>query len=523
MQCSLYLKQNPDWDHENKIKFGYVGGEKEALVNRLNDSSEEHSEKNKFIGAYLFQRTPKYKLHHEIDKIFSIIARDVELIEGLEIDLSITLPKLKLFEAYLVSSKTKPFCEFMYKEGVSLLDEIIKEEFPLLGLELVKEYSKEEIKVINKSSRKTNRQNLSKKLNKFLEHLRKLRVKKYTSQNYEIDTDKYEWIEREYQNMIINHNIRTLDLLNKIYLELATGAGKTYCVYKTIAQYMPETIIQFSPRKKINRANSSNKYLSLLEANYLPYNCSDNKDFNSYKKECKEKNKKMMIIACPQSSGGKVYDIITNNSISNIFIWFDEAHHTIENWVNKLDNEDSRHINFFLKDNTSIIKRIYTSASPDKDFVKENPNIFGEFYSPIKVNELMKQKYLCPIKVKILEEDIPDYSLVDWIISNFVDAKKHFGFSFHSRDNNAFNLFNRHYEKYIEDKTIPKPFLLINNDGLNEANKNKLLETNLDYDFRNDEIFEKTENSIGYVVKKYDMGYDFQGLDYIVMSIKDFL
>lgn len=320
--------------------------------------------------------------------------------------------------------------------------------------------------------------------------------------------------EREYQKTIIDNIIIKLCSLHKLYLELATGGGKSYIIYKIMSNIRPETIIIFSPRKKINKQNISNKYLSLINNDYLVYNCSDDKNFNVFKTNCIKQNKKIIIVACPQSSNDKVYDIITNYNLSNIFIWYDESHHTIENWVNKLDNKT---IKFFLEDKTKITNRIYTSASPDKEHISKYLHIFGEFYSPIKVKELIKLKWLCPIKCKILQHDIKDFNITTWILEGFTKESKNFGFSFHSRDNNAFNLFYKHYELFINSKTYIKPYLLINDSGLNEINKNNLKDIKLNYNYRNDKDFENTKKSIAYVVKQYDMGYDFKDLDYIVI------
>lgn len=334
-----------------------------------------------------------------------------------------------------------------------------------------------------------------------------------------------EWYIREYQNKIIDTILIKLNSFHKLYLELATGGGKSYIIYKIMANIKPDTIIIFSPRKKINKQNISNKYLSLINNDYLVYNCSNDKNFNEFKQKCITQNKKIIIVACPQSSNDKVYHIITNYNLSNIFIWYDEAHHTIENWIYKLDNKI---IKFLLEDKTKITNRIYTSASPDKEHINKYLNIFGELYSPIKVKELIELKWLCPIKCKILELDIKDFNLTNWILEEFTKELKTFGFSFHSRDNNAFNLFYKHYELFIVSKTNIKPYLLISDSGLDELNKIKLKNIKLNYNFRDSNDFEITKKSIAYVVKQYDMGYDFKDLDYIVfsdpkMSFKDII
>ena len=127
-------------------------------------------------------------------------------------------------------------------------------------------------------------------------------------------------------------------------------------------------------------------------------------------------------------------------------------------------------------------------------------------------------KWLSSIKPRILEYDTESLNLSDWLIEEFTTTNSHFGFSFHSRDKNAFHLFYKHYHKYKDNNTTIKPYLLIDNGGLSDENKKSLETIHLDYDFRNDVNFEINDKSIGYVCKKYDMGYDFVKLDYLVFS-----
>ena len=72
---------------------------------------------------------------------------------------------------------------------------------------------------------------------------------------------------------------------------------------------------------------------------------------------------------------------------------------------------------------------------------------------------------------------------------------------------NAFNLFYKHYINYKANKTIIKPFLLVGNDF------SEPLIIELDYDYKNIDIFQSNNQSIGYVVAKYSIGYDFNKMD----------
>jgi superfamily II DNA or RNA helicase len=321
-----------------------------------------------------------------------------------------------------------------------------------------------------------------------------------------------QWDERSYQQNIIELGTNNLRETHRYYLELATGGGKTYIVYKLLDIINPDTIIIFSPRKKINGQNGNINYLSILGEKYHTFNYSTDTNLEDWLSKHKEDKK--IIIACTQSQE-KIYHSIVDNNLSNISIWFDEAHWSIESWI---DCVDSRSKQFFIQKTDRIKKRIFTSASPDKEKVKAHPNVFGKLCCPITVKELIALKWLCPINPRILEYDNESLNLSDWVIEEFTKTDSHFGFSFHSRDNNAFHLFHQHYLTYKAGNTTIKPYLLIDNGGLSDVNKKRLENIELDYDFSNDTTFEINDKSIGYVCKKYDMGYDFAKLDYLVFS-----
>lgn len=147
----IYIKQNPDWEPENKVKYGYVWGGIENIINRLMDSTEEHSEHSTMKNIYNINKNKGYLLRYkEIDKIFSLIASDANKIKIVEEIYSIQLPLLRELHNHLVKSNTKKSNEFINSAGLELIDRIIKEEFPLLGLDLVKEWTEEEVEEVNR-------------------------------------------------------------------------------------------------------------------------------------------------------------------------------------------------------------------------------------------------------------------------------------------------------------------------------------------------------------------------------------
>ena len=154
MSDNLYFSSNPDREHLQKIKFGYVKGNDKNLINRLSDNTEQFSDHSYFTGIYTFSKTDKYKLpYKEVDKIISLIARYPDKIKILEDIYDIKLPYMRQLSPFLVVG-TNINNEFINTEGISILIKVLKIEYPKLGLKLDKIYSKDEIETINSSSKK---------------------------------------------------------------------------------------------------------------------------------------------------------------------------------------------------------------------------------------------------------------------------------------------------------------------------------------------------------------------------------
>jgi superfamily II DNA or RNA helicase len=233
------------------------------------------------------------------------------------------------------------------------------------------------------------------------------------------------------------------------------------------------------------------------------------------------------IICCCINSYKKVVEIIKNANLRDVLIWFDEAHYGIENWI----INSNEYKEFLLKDNEYIKYRLFTSASPDKDFVSKNNRIFGEFINPIKVKYLIEKYWLCNIDTYIYKDDIieeiSEKDNVNFIINKF--GNKKVGLCFSNSCENALNLFTYHLELYEKNKEIPKPFLLLNSNKIDEYIKDKKIfneNSNLFTikGYEEDGDFKR----IGYIVKMYSMGYDNHKIDFIFfkdpkMSHKDII
>lgn len=413
------------------------------------------------------------------------------------------------------------------------------------------------------------------KENKEKEYKNRLKLKNKPGTEGKKNNDNYKYNKRKYQVEAIKYCYEKLINCFKIFLELATGGGKTYIVFKILAKINPDFIIIFSPRKKINEQNISQKYLDILNNQYQILDLSISNSKNKLDTFFKL-NEKRIVVACSQSSK-KLYKLINTHNIQNVFVWFDEAHWSFGEWLNDTEENNDKykkekHRQFWLEDSTIIKYRFFVSASPNKQLVKDNSKIYGELYNPISVKELINLQWLCnvvPFQFAIPKEK-ENINLTAYTLKEFKNNKRNWGFSFHSKQINAFNMFYNHF-KYLTDnnnykkRKIVKPFLLIGSDLYNIFKDNFKVETlfkdkekvkiifgedyekiidlqikekqklikdlkkkydeietffntkhkHYDYDYKSIEKFQKTKNCIGYVVQMYTMGYDFDKIDYI--------
>jgi hypothetical protein len=456
---NIYLMNNEDFNSRNRIKYGYskYSENNESLINRLHGDDTHHTEYCEYMKIYEFEITNKYsdsKCPKEPDKLFSSVIKK-DCIKGLETYMNVELPHMNSFKQHLFNSdklNARYSHEFMNNtsESINEFDTIMKEEFPKLGLKFIKEFSKEEINNINQSSRNRITEK-DKESESFINLLK--------DQNKPVLHLEHKYATRPYQENIIKNLKDVLSNESMSYLELATGGGKTYIIYRVLKHFMPDTIIIFSPLKKINQQNGNHKYLSILNNQYKVYNYSNDKNFELFKSNCKKENKKMIVIGCSQSYD-KIYKLITNNSLTNIFVWFDEAHYVFE----KLSGHNNDNMKkFWLEDTQTINKRVFVSASPNKKIVADNSNIFGKLYSPISVRELIDERWLCKINVFMFERKLSKKNacITNFILDDFKKYERHNGFSFHHNRLSAFSIFYEHLLKYNKKETEIKPFLLV--------------------------------------------------------------
>lgn len=509
----FYIQTNKDWDYERKYKYGVTANPYERV-----NKTDQHSYRSKFIKLYEYQLTDKYK------SFISSITRSKF------INIDDIIKKYNKFNNYipLLSSLSKHLIkhgggtEFIYESGLELLKEIIINEFPKIGI-IITVVDENDIQRIN---------DLNNDYDSYDNSSDDDLSDDYCCNIIHTNFISYDIKPRDYQIDIISQLIEIFHNKNKVYLSLATGAGKSFITY-SIIDYLLEvnafikTVIILTPRINICEQNVSDKYISLLKKSNL---------FKSYNKDnlFTIESDNYNLICCCINSYKKVYSVIINKNLSNVIIWFDEAHYGIDNWINQFSNNQKQ---FLLTDNNQIKYRLFTSASPNKDFVSYNDKIFGDLINPYKVCDLMNNYWLCPLEVYIYKEYLKDCetkidteTFVKFIFNEFNEKEKTAGLCFCNSCDNAVELFKYQIDIYDKNNKII-PFLLLNDSKIKELSKYKfpdnLLSIN-DFDASNDINKPNKNKRLANIVQMYSMGYDNRDIDFLVfkdpkLSYKDII
>ena len=238
MSKYLYIQENKDWNTHNKFKYGFTSNPLNRII------SEQHSHKSSYISLYRCEETSKYLYDYkEYDKIISSLrSKSFNDIKQQELEFNIDLRKFKEIKEYLIDDGGGT--EFIRtNEGIELLDYIFINVFKDIGINVIK-LSKTEIDKINNENDK---------------------------QKTEISLKSSKIFLRDYQIDIIDIGIKKLLEINKFYLELATGAGKSTIIYYILNNLILKnndityTIIILTPRINISSQNINDKYIKILK------------------------------------------------------------------------------------------------------------------------------------------------------------------------------------------------------------------------------------------------------------------
>jgi hypothetical protein len=370
--------------------------------------------------------------------------------------------------------------------------------------------------------------------------LKKKYLKKFPIFDINLDEDLTNYL-RNYQEIIINYIYNYLLNNLRISLQLATGAGKSIISYHVINKLIQNVIVIFAPLKTIVEQNidfnnkRNNKYTQYIKnKNVYIYNYSE-----TFDKQCLEntklndKNDNVYIIGCCNQSKRQLYDFLYHKyekqqiDIRSIFLWIDESH---ESWMD-INNEDNSK---WLCNNQLVQYTLFTSATQDRKIIKNNQHIYGEFYNPYTIGYFIAHNWLCPILPKIQNGNVEKNNVINEILNCFNEENRKSGLVFNNNMNNAVKLFIEHFIKYIKNETTIKPFLLISDEDKilkatqKEEINNEFIKLgfnildlsiqNLRYNYQDIEDYEKYDNCISYIVKKYSVGYDNENIDYICFA-----
>lgn len=492
MKEYIYILANKDWQYENKFKFGYT----KNPIQRIKNSHEQHSYLSIYVALYEIERTAEYSMpFNEYDKILYQLSS--KRIEKLKRKYKHDFDNLASITKHLVSNNGSN--EFIYKDGLEVLESIVLEDFKMLGLYTTK-IDVCDVNVEIKNYYDSNKSPVHQDSDDDSDDECHTRHTHPDGVMLECRTSNI--TPRRYQQELIEKIIRHLKDKRRCYLELPTGGGKSVIVYNVIDIIKPKVILIFSPRKIINAQNISKKYVNILQDNYTIHD-----DITRITKGTCTQN--TIIVSCIQSCN-KIYEHITKYNIRNIFVWFDEAHWSLEGWIGNVDKRKE----FFLNDEKHITWRLFTSASPDENFVKEHKPMYGELINDVSVKQLIDERYLCNINPYIFSTKKDDPNILEYNLKNFEENNKIFGMSFHNNTENAYELFKQHCLYYAKGGTTIHPFLLVSDKEFGLTDNDSIS----GYNYKDIKTFEKTERSVGYVVAQYSMGYDFNLIDTIFLS-----
>jgi predicted helicase len=246
--------------------------------------------------GYIYIRDNEWYMQHNVYKVgitTSIKDRSStyitgELYRGFYVkiyELKVSQSTLKFIDNIITGKFKKDYnvyfdggTEFYDRKIINMIEPCLNE----LNIDFIC-ITEDELKRIN---RKNNKDII---INNYLKLIKKLLI---------LQKEKEKIILRDYQITAINYIIKQLELNNKIYLCLATGAGKSQIAFNVISKIKPLNIFIFSPRITIRKQNIDEKYLNIL----------NDYDYNIYS-------------YCYQSYK-KVYDYITKNKddIRDIFL-----------------------------------------------------------------------------------------------------------------------------------------------------------------------------------------------------------
>ena len=150
----IYIIANEGWG-ENLYQFGYIRvngysnyeSEREPLY-YLRKIHKDYPYPFKYIKLYKLRMNKYYRLSLN-RQILSDIAIEFITVEDIEKIYNRELPLLRQIKNFIIDNGSGH--NFINQEGIRIIDRIIRKEFPILQMNIIKNYSQEEIDTINRN------------------------------------------------------------------------------------------------------------------------------------------------------------------------------------------------------------------------------------------------------------------------------------------------------------------------------------------------------------------------------------
>ena len=498
----LYITENFDWIHKNK--YGYT-----LDLCRINDSHEQHSYLSNYLKIYQIEKTNKYILYNDTDKIISIICRDEKKIKYLENIYKCSLLLLYQLNDFLVNDNGST--EFIYKNGLIILEKIIINYFPIFGLNIIKIYNEDDIDELN--------------------YINIKRMKK--NKNILDDNIFYSF----FQDNIIpaTHQLDVLNIIDDFYINNKIGKIIWSCgLGKTLLSIFIIQKLNF----KINLIGVPRTFLlqQFQKEILLIFPNKNNILFVGGNEDNSTTNNNIIKLFLQKVSNDPIF-IITTYKSCNLLLDYnfdfkigDEAHRLIG-----IDNEDISSYTLFhkIKSNKTLFMTATEKYIINNDYMiyfsMDNENIFGKTIDNKTVHWAIENKKITDYNIILFQNSEEEINII--INSLNIDIENINLFSSAFMTLKSLNTYEdlSHiliYTNSIESADIIDKYInILLNKNIFNINKtdfyNKSLHTKQNHNFEKEiELFKKSKTGIISCVYIFGEGFDCISLNGVVIAEK---
>ena len=275
----------------------------------------------------------------------------------------------------------------------------------------IQEYLDDNINILDIFKKESpNDEKLQKMIYDIYNKLLWIKLKKLNNENQILELwNKLRPYQKEYIEETIIKLLDNIKNHKKCIIKSPTGSGKTVMIYWIIAKLYKKlgcsnqfNIILATPFKKLcSQSITDEDNINILKAyninaNYMQYDYDNKMITEKNLSKTKTHEKYINFISVCYPSMLNLLNFLDNEKIKVNIAIYDEFH-SIQSW----DNSNNLR-NKCIK-SSNIEYMLFASATPDK-LQETKTDIYGEVIDKVKIKELIKLKYLCPI-VPLVEID----------------------------------------------------------------------------------------------------------------------